>query len=59
MRRGRDERRGMGEEGWEMNVGGEGWEMGVGGEGWEMSVGGEGGREASGYIRRKLAMFIL
>ena len=24
-----------------------------------MSVGGEGGREAPGYIRRKLAMFIL
>ena len=24
-----------------------------------MSVGGEGGREASGYMRRKLAMFIL
>ena len=33
--------------------------MSVGGEGWEMSVGGEGGREAPGYIRRKLAMFIL
>ena len=44
-----------GRDGWT----GRGGRRGLGERGLEVSVGGEAGREASSYIRRKLAMFIL